>query len=46
MARREGIEAILKRLQGLNKHLRYQVWLGADALQKIVKHSLNNDLRP
>merc|ERR1711954_202258 len=46
MARKEGIEKILKRIQGIDKQLRYQVRMGNDDLIVKIKYQFKDDYRP
>merc|ERR1711954_111447 len=46
MAPKEGIEVILKRLQGINKQLRYQVRLGTNDLDIMLKVHKEHDYKP
>merc|ERR1711954_463115 len=46
MARKEGLEKILKRLQSINKQLQYQIWLGHKNLEVMVKNHKKFDYKP
>merc|ERR1712081_121298 len=46
MERKEGIERILKRIQAINRQLRYQVRMGEDDLVVKVKYHFKDDYRP
>merc|ERR1711954_168610 len=46
MARKEGIEKILKHLQGENKCFRYQVRLGTNDLEIYLKNHVEYNYRP
>merc|ERR1711954_232883 len=46
MARKEGIEMILKCLQEINKELRYQIQLGANDLEVMLKIHKEYDYKP
>merc|ERR1712081_151988 len=46
MACKEGIEKILKRIQAIDKQLRYQVRMGNDDLVIKIKYQYKDDYRP
>merc|ERR1711954_347471 len=46
MAKKEGIEKILKRIQTINNQLRYQVRMGESDLLIKVKYQYKDDYRP
>merc|ERR1712081_43356 len=46
MARKEGIEKILKRIQAVDNMLRYQVRMGTDNLVIKIKYQFKDDYRP
>merc|ERR1711954_377974 len=46
MARKEGLERILKGLQKINKQLRYQVRLGSKDLEVMIKNHHDYDYKP
>merc|ERR1711954_585099 len=46
MERKEGIERILKRIQAIDRQLRYQVRMGEDDLVVKVKYHFKDDYRP
>merc|ERR1711954_627990 len=46
MTRKDGIEKILKRIQTIDKQLRYQVQMGEDDLVVKIKYQFKDDYRP
>merc|ERR1711954_499924 len=46
MARNEGLETILKRLQSINRQLRYQIRLGSKDLEVLIKNHKDFDYKP
>merc|ERR1711954_618009 len=46
MARKTGLEEILKRLQGMNKQIRYQIRLGKDDIKLFMKNHVEYQWKP